>query len=571
MDNIWAFIVDIFVALVIIFLCVAVYFGLREEAVIKTLGTAITEDFLMEVKQNGHMSVSDYEDYIKRLNLTDTLYDLGLEHVHKMYGPLYRFRTIDEIIAAQEASYSGENIYNYRDVHTERPEVINPVYEGNLNTDTNDSILARAIDTPPSSSHVHTETCYIGHRHSDGGGTATSSYKHGCYTEAYSETVSCSGTIQYSGSYSLENKTFVCTGCRTSQFVYFTLTVIEYNCNKCGKYCNSLLYTCPECGDGFSQGASAGDPCGGTTVTMYRCPLAADTVPDCAYIIDELVPTNPIQTVAVGDPLITTAVATYRDGSTKTILCGTDFSTADTGQNKTAILTYSYTIDGMQFSVEASVTVSVIPRQITCINGHTYNLSNDGSDSGCPYCKAWIRELRIVHPVTSFLTITLGTTLQQNGVTLLAIYYDGHTETVNSAYEDNLDNMYLGTKPVIIGYKGETVQLMVTTVCAKIICDICGYEYSLYPDFTNPGCPGCISRTPVFTGEIMIYEEAAYTEDILEKLYEKGIYKFNVNDTFAVSLRNKSDTMARKILNRIYPAMSDRWFVLYMGNRIESK
>ena len=41
---------------------------------------------------------------------------------------------------------------------------------------------------------------------------------------------------------------------------------------------------------------------------------------------------------------------------------------------------------------------------------------------------------------------------------------DGHTEEVTSGYIDNLDTAYLGTMPVTIGYKGETVSLLVTTV-----------------------------------------------------------------------------------------------------------
>ena len=80
---------------------------------------------------------------------------------------------------------------------------------------------------------------------------------------------------------------------------------------------------------------------------------------------------------------------------------------------------------------------------------------------------------------------------------------DGHTELLTSGYIDNLDRAYLGTKPVTIGYKGATTTVLVTTVCDSMTCDVCGYEYKLYPDGSNPGCPKCIQRVPIFTGNIM--------------------------------------------------------------------
>ena len=160
------------------------------------------------------------------------------------------------------------------------------------------------------------------------------------------------------------------------------------------------------------------------------------------------------------------------------------------------------------------------------------------------------------------MTITIGTTLPDNGVTLLATYFDGHTETVSSGYIDNLDSQYFGTKLVTIGYKGKTVQLMITTVCTKMICDICGFEYDLYPDGTNPGCPRCIQKTPVFTGNVIRYDEAVYTEEILNKIYTDGEYRINMDETFTISVNNMSNNIARNFLNKLFPSLSDRWFSL---------
>jgi hypothetical protein len=187
-------------------------------------------------------------------------------------------------------------------------------------------------------------------------------------------------------------------------------------------------------------------------------------------------------------------------------------------------------------------------------------MNPDGSDPSCPYCREWIDSLRVIDPTTSPIVITIGTTLIQNNVRLLATYMDGHTEEVSSGYIDNLDILYLGTKPVIIGYKGATVSVMVTTICATLVCDICGYEYNLYPDGTNPGCPRCIQKIPVFTGNIMKYEYVDYTEEVLEELYQKGKYDFNIDDIFGLTVSNKSTNIARMLLRKIYPSLTERWF-----------
>jgi hypothetical protein len=148
---------------------------------------------------------------------------------------------------------------------------------------------------------------------------------------------------------------------------------------------------------------------------------------------------------------------------------------------------------------------------------------------------------------------------------------DGHTETITEGYEDNLDKHYLGTKMVTIGYKGATTQILVTTVCAKLTCDICGFVYELYPDGTNPGCPRCISKTPVFTGNVLHYDSVNYTEDILEKLYQDGIYRFNKEDMLAVTVENKSSSLVRNLLGKIYPNMTDRWLHLERSETIRTK
>lgn len=158
------------------------------------------------------------------------------------------------------------------------------------------------------------------------------------------------------------------------------------------------------------------------------CGLEEDNTVDCGSIVVSLVPTHEKQTVYINDPVITTAKATYRDGSSRTVLCTTDFTATSPCKDQDVTLVYNYTIDGKSLSATCKIKVTVIPRTKTCSKGHRYNLNNDGSDPGCPYCRAWVENLKVINPPNSPIVITIGTTLQENGIVLLATYMDGHTE-----------------------------------------------------------------------------------------------------------------------------------------------
>ena len=70
---------------------------------------------------------------------------------------------------------------------------------------------------------------------------------------------------------------------------------------------------------------------------------------------------------------------------------------------------------------------------------------------------------------------------------------------------DNLDKNYVGTQTVTISYKGKNTYLTVTTKRNLTRCSICNRYYELYPDDTDPGCPYCLSLTPIFTGNVLEY------------------------------------------------------------------
>ena len=785
LDKIWGFLFDIIVAVIVMFLVVFIYFGFRSETVISTLTKTATEDFVTDAKKNGYLSLEDYQKYMGRLSATGLFYDIDLKHTYTVLEPEYRMRTLQEVIDALKAAWTGENLYTYREVTTNVPQVNDPVNTGTLNTETNESVMAAAQNNAASPDHVHTEECYTGHHHETGSRTFTHTHAHdsscasypgyigiwatcgtcGKYYQSYANDMYWTGTTYvsawasafrcpdcnadnpqnavqyidweyscgyrkdmdgdghtdntvpagtaynykmdfpqlangeggtwYNGCYSYHvhgqfqdqikgssahpdyivndlnrlNTFGMSAYCNFPQYIYMTITESQWNHSwrsifYGGIENGQLVYHLQYLNDGLSKNYYASsftkttftvselvellngntflylagickeqiygtsypytaffgyshyayhpiidyqfnpytgyepvyadyleyeerdyDSCKGWGNLYFNycsykegnpytwnlhCGLTEDTTPDCGSIITNIVPTHATQTVAVGDPLITTVTLTHLDGSTTTQIGTCDFSTAAVCTGQTATITYHYTIDGVSYSKTCDITVSVIRRTKTCPKGHVYNLNNDGSDPGCPYCNAWVQSIQLVKPSSTNFTVTIGTTLEENGITILVTYMDGHTETLDSGYEDNLDTNYLGTMQVTIGYKGATLQCRVTTVCAKMTCSICGYEYELWPDGTDPGCPRCISKIPVFTGNVLEYEKTENTDKILERIFEQGIYRFHVNDTFDINIKNQSSSSARNILKNIFPSMSDTWISFRESVKIRS-
>ena len=226
---------------------------------------------------------------------------------------------------------------------------------------------------------------------------------------------------------------------------------------------------------------------------ILNCGLTEDSTLDCGAMVTSISPTHSSQTVATGDPLITTVLVTHADGSTSTQIGTCNFSTAAVASNRTVTITYSYTVDGVTYSKTCNITVNVVQRTKTCGNGHVYNMNSDGTDPGCPYCKAWIKSLTFVYPTSGVVTIYKGTSLEDNNVTLLATYLDGHTEYLYDEYLNNLDKEYVGTQVVTLTYKGVYKTLTVITKRNLTQCSTCGKYYELYPDNSDPGCPYCLS------------------------------------------------------------------------------
>ncbi len=556
--------IDICLAILVFFLFPLLYFSLKQDAVININVEIDTNNLLNDIEHRGYLSKDMYDNYLEELSGTRLLYTIDLKHERVVYNPVYRFRTSGEIIEEQDNSYTGTNVYHYYTISTDKPLVDDPINSGSLNTETNESILASAVNTPISTTHSHTDACYLGTKHVH---TGSSSSGGGCYAGVGS-TTACSSKLIYLNYYSDSNAgSFYCSN--DHNFVQIVAVYARYECGN-GHSSKRAVYwywECSVCGDKYTfsypPDMYAGQTCGYTISSGYtlNCGKTAgayytantQVYPICSQLVTLIIPTHAIQTVAIGDALITTARATYLDGSQKTVVASSSLLTNNPEQNISDTLTYSYSIGANEYSNTCNILVTIIPRSKTCANTHTYNLNIDGSDPGCPYCEAWLKKIEIFTPASNNLTIYSGTTLTQNGVTLLATYLDGRTELVTNEYVDNLDMGYIGLQNVTISYKGLNITLSVTNKRKLIKCSTCNRMYELYADGSDPGCPYCASLTPIFTGEITEYYVNNDTYDILKELYDgTGIYYLSKKDYFSINIKNNGKSLGEKLTSGVY-------------------
>ena len=569
-ENIMGKVLDLVITILIMLLFPILYFSYQNNKIVETVTQMNTSDFVDNVSEHGELTHAMYQVYLSQLASTNQVFDIEMEHEQLIYEPEYRFKTVDEIKEEQEEAYTGSNEYTYKEVNSERPVVQEEVDEGTVNEETNESVLENSIDTSANPYHVHTDACYNGTKHAHSGSSSSGT---GCYTGRYhsGSSVTC-GYVPAAGIRYISDITCPVDG-QSRVFVHY-----EGTCEICGVttsagvfvYCNTCQFSNDLRGGWHTKSEPGYYDLGCQKAEgKYYDASGREVSPMCNEIIMSILPTHPVQTKYQGEALITTARATYLDGSTKVFICNTEFDTNTLCNSRTVTIYYiGYNSAKTTGRITSNLVVTILPRTRLCSNEHTYRINGDGSDPGCPYCRAWIRTLTIANPTSGRLVITKGTTLKENGVVLHAIYFDGRGEYVSTSYLDNLDLIYVGKQNVTIGYKGKYVSLQVTTNPRQLLCTICENYYVLYPDDTDPGCMYCKALIPVFTGNVLTYYKIYKEDEILEIMEREGVYTFSRGDLLTVKVQSKTSTLGGKLLRMIYRRNLQDDILAVSSNRI---
>lgn len=299
-----------------------------------------------------------------------------------------------------------------------------------------------------------------------------------------------------------------------------------------------------------------------------------EVLPSCNKIVTGLTPLYLEQIVNAGVSPDVRVKAVFADGHSEIVTAGmTGFNAGSYNTVQTVTLSYGEYAGSLDNAQAATCTAKRLVRYPTktCANGHLYYLAS-GNSTPCPYCAAYPKTITVQGVEETPLRIRKGSTLRESGVFLKVTYYDGRTEIVRSGFTDTLDKNYVGEQTVTIGYGGATTTLLVYTGRIKVNCSVCGYEYQLYPDDTDPGCPKCLAAVPEFTGNVLRYKESVSYGEILDELYYgDGICYFSRGDRFEIELWKNSDNMSGVALGRILHAEMPKELVAMYGVKIRDE
>lgn len=86
-------VVGIFIGIVLMFLFPILYYAQKQDAITQTYVLTETSYFVDNVKNSGYISQSMYQRFIKKLDATNNLYTIEIEHAHLVINPVYNEST----------------------------------------------------------------------------------------------------------------------------------------------------------------------------------------------------------------------------------------------------------------------------------------------------------------------------------------------------------------------------------------------------------------------------------------------------------------------------------------------
>lgn len=174
--------------------------------------------------------------------------------------------------------------------------------------------------------------------------------------------------------------------------------------------------------------------------------------------------------------------ANYDDGTINIV----DNYTLSTFYNKNIgkqVVTFQYTENNVTVTTSVEVTVTNLSK-VCPVCGSRYELDSNDIDNGCPNCASTITK---IETVPDLVTVNQGFTLP---ITVYATYKNGGKAIIND-WTSNYEPLRLGYQQVTISYGDFKAYITVKVLASKTRCAICGNEYQLNVDGSDPGCPIC--------------------------------------------------------------------------------
>lgn len=282
--------------------------------------------------------------------------------------------------------------------------------------------------------------------------------------------------------------------------------------------------TCPNCGTIYPANEDGTDP---------GCPV-------CKSKVISISATPESQVVNIKEEMKVEVTATYQDGHKEIVTdWSSNYNSFKAGKQE---VTISYQAK--------STTVTVIVQsetETTCpICGYLYNPSE--YPNGCPKCSKTIVAIE-ARLRNGGIQVQYGSEIN---LYVVLIYKDNHREVTYSDWSVEKYQPYLlGKQTVIVKYKEfyTSLDLEVVNTLIKKVCPN-GHVYYLNEDGSDPGCPYCNEDPTKNSAEG--YLDNVYTQDILNVLYDKGIYYLDAGDYITITVRQKNESIYVKLQSRLH-------------------
>lgn len=272
--------------------------------------------------------------------------------------------------------------------------------------------------------------------------------------------------------------------------------------------------TCPECG------------------TKY--PLSAVECPVCPERVIAVSAEPGFVTARQHENIDITVTAYYADGSSRSVDdWSIDCTTSRPGSYKATV---SY--KGADTVIELLV-IAVTEEQCS-ICGFIYNKLENLY--GCPVCFETLTGIE-AYLLGGGSRVAYGTTPD---IALVLIFRDGHRELLSEGYiMENYDPFKEGMQTVTIRYGGFEAFLTLELV-NSLSSFTCPNGHVYYPDEdgTDPGCPYC---GPGGVNGTVLYYDIRFTAQVLDELYEKGIYHFKRGNYITIRLVKRDRSLLYRL------------------------
>lgn len=116
-------IIVFFILAMLLFLVPSYYFALKQDMIVQNYVNKETTDFVNTIKNTGQITKNTYNLFIKKLDVTNNVYDIKMTHQHEIVNPLEGDEPLDNNDDTENKIF--EEYYN-----TYEDDILKELFEG---------------------------------------------------------------------------------------------------------------------------------------------------------------------------------------------------------------------------------------------------------------------------------------------------------------------------------------------------------------------------------------------------------------------------------------------------------